>query len=266
MLIIAEKINATRKAIAAALAASDVEAIAKVAVEQALAGANYIDVNGGDPRPGQEEANIAWLLDIVQSRTELPVAIDTANPQAMRKGLSLAANSRPILNSISLESQRLAEMLPIAGEFDCIVVALLMSDDGPPCEINDRLARSEQLIEKLGKAGKAVGDIIIDPCFFPVSADDKCGRRVIDAIAGIRARWPEVHIGGGASNISFGLPKRRYINFALLSQAIYAGMDAAIIDPCVQEIIPTILAAEAVAGRDEFCMNYVTGEREGKLK
>lgn len=266
MLIIAEKINATRKAIAAALAARDAEAIAKVAIEQSHAGANYIDVNGGDPRPGQEETNIAWLLDIVQSHTELPVAIDTANPQAMRKGLSLAVKPKPILNSISLESERLNEMLPIAGEFDCMVVALLMSDDGPPCEVNDRMVRAELLVDKLAKAGKAVSDIIIDPCFFPVSADDKCGRRVIDAIAAIRARWPEIHIGGGASNISFGLPKRRYINLALLSQAIYAGMDAAIIDPCVQEIIPTILASEAVAGRDEFCMNYVTGEREGRLK
>jgi len=94
-----------------------------------------------------------------------------------------------------------------------------------------------------------------------VSADANSGRMVIDAIAAIHKRWPEVHIGGGCSNISYGLPKRKYVNFALLCQAIYHGMDTGLIDPCVPDIMATIAAAEAVAGKDEFCMNYVTALR-----
>lgn len=146
-----------------------------------------------------------------------------------------------------------------------MVVALLMSDEGTPSRVDDRLQRAETLIGKLTGIGKKVSDLIVDPCFLPVSADPASGRHVIDAIAEIHRRWPEIHIGGGCSNISFGLPKRKYVNFALLAQAIYHGMDTGIIDPCVPGIIPAILAAEAVAARDEFCMNYVMAEREGKL-
>ncbi len=142
-----------------------------------------------------------------------------------------------------------------------MVVALLMSDDGTPCGVEDRVDRCEQLLDKLTGVGKKLDEIIVDPCFLPVSTDPLCGRRVIDAIAAMHEKWPEVHIGGGCSNISFGLPKRKLINFALLSQAIYHGMDAGLIDPCIPGVMETILSAEAVAGKDDFCMNYVTAMR-----
>ncbi len=260
MIIIGEKINATRKSIAAALESRDTEAIIETAKQQADAGAHYIDINGGDPRAGQEAKNMEWLIGLVQTNTDLPVAVDTADVEAMKVGLSMAKD-KPILNSISLEAARLEPMLPIAAEHDCMVIALLMSDDGTPCGTDDRFRSAEALIKKLTEAGKKLDEIIIDPCFLPVSTDPANGRRVIDAIAAIHEAWPEVHIGGGCSNISFGLPKRRLINFALLSQAVYHGMDTGIIDPCIPGIMETILAAEAVAGKDEFCMNYVTAMR-----
>ena len=258
MIIIGEKINATRKAIAAALEAHDEQHIIQTAVEQAQAGANYLDVNGGDPREGKEAENMAWLVGLVQDNTDLPVAVDSANPQAVKVGLEMA-KKKPILNSISLETDRLESLLPIATEHECMVVALLMSDDGTPSGIDDRVKSATALIEKLTAAGKKLDEIIIDPCFLPVSADPAAGKQVIGAIAAIHAQWPEVHIGGGCSNISFGLPKRKFVNFALLCQAIYHGMDTGLIDPCIDGIIGTILAAEAVAGQDDFCMNYVMG-------
>ena len=264
MIIIGEKINATRKAIAAALESRDEQHIIKTAREQVAAGAQYVDINGGDPREGREEANMVWLVELVQRHTEAALAIDSANPAAVRKGLKLCSK-KPVLNSISLENERMAAMLPIVGEFDCMVVALLMSDEGTPSGVDDRLRNAEKLIAKITSAGKKIDEIIVDPCFLPVSADQMSGRRVIEAIDRIHATWPEVHIGGGCSNISFGLPKRKLVNFALLAQAIFHGMDAGLIDPCVPGIMATIYAAEAVAGKDEFCMGYVMAEREGKL-
>ena len=260
MIIIGEKINATRKAIARALADRDAEHIIAVATEQAQAGAQYIDINGGDPRPDREVENMVWLIELVQANTDAAVAVDSANPDAVRAGLA-QADKKPILNSISLESERLAAMLPLVGEFECMVVALLMSDDGTPNAVDDRLARAETLIGKLTEAGKAIDEIIVDPCFLPISTDTSSGRAVIDAIAAIRAKWPEVHIGGGCSNVSFGLPKRKLVNLAAITQGIYAGMDTGIIDPCTPGIMEAIVAAEAVAGRDDYCMNYVTALR-----
>ena len=264
MLIIGEKINATRSAIGKALEERDAEFIIATAVEQAEAGADYIDLNGGSPRKGQEAENVKWLMDLVQANTDKPVAVDSADPDAVVIGLEMA-KAKPILNSISLETDRLKCMLPIAADHDCMVVALLMSDDGTPCSADERVQRADSLLEKLTGAGKKLDELIVDPCFLPVSADATSGRAVIDAIAQIHAKYPDVHIGGGCSNISFGLPKRKLVNFALLSQAIYHGMDTGLIDPCIPGIVATILAAEAVAGKDEFCMNYVMAKREGKL-
>jgi 5-methyltetrahydrofolate--homocysteine methyltransferase len=266
MIIIGEKINATRKTVAAALADRDEQFIIDTAVAQGRAGADYIDLNGGDPREGQEAANMEWLVKLVQANTDVPVAIDSANPEAMDVGLSLVTEGvKPILNSISLETDNLDERLAILAKYDCMVIGLVMSDDGPPQSAADRVERAGALIEKFEACGKKTSDIIIDPCFFPVSADGACGRAVIDGIAAIHENWPNVHIGGGCSNISYGLPKRKLVNFAALAQAIYHGMDAGLIDPCTPGIIAAILAAEAVAGRDEYCMNYINAERDGTL-
>lgn len=260
MIVIGEKINATRKQIAAALENRDEALIIQTAVEQAQAGAHYLDVNGGNPREGQEVENIAWLMELVQDNTELPVAVDTADVDAARKGLSLA-RAKPVLNSISLEHERLEGFMPLLDEFDCKVIALLMDDSGTPSGVDDRLERAEKLIETLAASGRALDDVIVDPCFLPVSTDTESAGRCLEAIAAIRRKWPDVHIGGGVSNISFGLPKRRTVNLAALAQAIYCGMDAPIADPCTPDLMPLVLAAEALAGRDDFCMNYVQAMR-----
>ncbi len=264
MIIIGEKINATRKSIARALNDRDADAIVKVAIEQVRAGADYLDVNGGDPRAGKEVENMRWLMELICSNTDAGVAVDSADPEAAREGLSMA-RGKSILNSVSLESHRLESMLPIAADHDCMVIALLMSDEGTPTGVQDRAERAEKLIEKLTSIGKTEEEIIIDPCFLPISADPTSGPAVIDAIAEIHRRFPNVHIGGGVSNISYGLPKRRFVNLTALTLAIYHGMDVAIIDPCVEGIMGSIYSAEAVAAKDEFCMNYITAKREGKL-
>ena len=264
MVVIAERINASRKAIGEALRSRDEDLIACVAAEQAQAGANYIDVNGGDPDPAKEAENIAWLIDVVQQTAAAGISVDSADPATMRIGLG-KARSKPILNSISLEKSRLDNMLPVAREHDCRVIGLLMSDDGSPGGQDDRLARAGKLIDKLAPAGKGLDEIIIDPCFFPLSVDAGAVAEAIASISAIKARWPGVHVCGGVSNASYGLPQRKYVNLAVMVQAIVAGMDYGIIDPCVPGTMGLIYAAEALAGRDDFCMNYVTAAREGKL-
>jgi len=265
MLIIGEKINATRKAVKAAIEGRNEAQIQELATTQAAAGANYLDVNGGDPREGMEVKNMQWLIELVQGCTDKPIAIDSANPQAIEAGLKLV-KAKPILNSISLESERLTNLLPIVGSHDCMVVALCMSDEGTPCGTDDRVARAHQIVEKLMAAGKKPEDIIVDPCFFPISANSADGKAVIDAIARIRAELPGVLVGGGVSNSSYGLPARKLINFAMITNSIYSGMNAAIVDPCLPGMMQTIWAAEAVSGADEWCTNYIGAHREGRLQ
>jgi 5-methyltetrahydrofolate--homocysteine methyltransferase len=207
---------------------------------------------------------MGWLAEIVQGTVDLPLAIDSADPNAVRKGLELA-RAKPIVNSITLEAERLESFLPLISEFECMVIALLMSDAGPPTGVEDRLKTTESLIGKLTAAGKKPDEIIIDPGFFPIATDVNAACHAFKTIAEIRQRFPEVHVGGGVSNASHGLPNRRYVNLAAIVQGVFAGMDCAIVDPCVEGTVGLIHAAETLAGRDEFCMNYVTAAREGKL-
>jgi len=265
MIIIGEKINATRKSIAAAIEARDAEHILKTAADQVAAGADYLDINGGDPDPKRELENVRWLVELVQGRLDVPLCIDSANAEAMAAGLELA-RSKPILNSITLEANRLAAFEPIVAERECMVVALLMADEGMPTGVEDRLERAGKLIERLTALGKRPEDIIVDPCFLPLSAQPGSGRAVCEAIARIRSEFPGVHVGGGLSNASYGLPQRRLVNLAMVAAAVAAGMDVAIIDPTAPQMLPMVLAAEVVSGADEWCANYIAAYREGRLQ
>jgi 5-methyltetrahydrofolate--homocysteine methyltransferase len=264
MIIIGEKINATRKSIAAAIVARDAATIIKVAQEQVAAGAAYLDVNGGDPRPGAEVENMKWLVELVQANTAAPLCIDSASPEAMETGLKLA-KGKPIVNSISLEKERLEKFLPVVARHECMIIGLCMADGGAPTGPNDRLDRAGKLIEQFKSVGRGVEDVIIDPCFFPVSAQPGDGVAVLEAIRQIRKAFPGVHVGGGLSNVSYGLPGRKYVNLAMVSLAVYHGMDVALIDPGTPGMVPAVLATEAISGADEWCMNYVTASRQGKL-
>ncbi len=265
MIIIGEKINATRKSIAAAIEARDAGAIIAQATQQVQAGANYLDVNSGHPTPDVEVENMKWLVQVVQDNTDVPLSLDSANPDAIRAGLGMA-RAKPIVNSVSLEPDRLKELVPIVAGSECMVVALLMSEAGMPTGVDDRLERARELIGRLIDVGKTLGEIIVDPCFLPVSAQPDAGKQICEAIAEIKAEFPEVHVGGGLSNVSFGLPDRKLINLAMVVAAVYSGMDAVLIDPGAPMMIPLILAAGVVSGADEWCANYVAAFREGKFE
>ncbi len=258
MIIIGEKINATRKEVASALENKDENIIKQLAISQEQAGADYLDINGGDP--SRELENIEWLIDITQSACDLPLSLDSANSKAIETGLK-KVKRKPIINSISLEKQKLDELLPVVSENECSVIALLMSDDGLPASVDERLKRADKLIEILTKAGKKHDEIFVDPCFLAIYSEVNAGLDVLESIRQIRKRFPEIHISGGVSNSSFGMPQRKWINQAYLILALGAGLDAAIIDPCVEGTVPLIKAAEVILGKDEMGMNYISAMR-----
>ena len=206
-----------------------------------------------------------WLIDLVQSNTDKPICIDSADPAAIRAAVK-RVKAKPIINSISLESSRLELMLPVVASCECLVVALCMSDEGTPMGVDDRVDRAKMLVDKLNGIGKKNEEIIVDPCFFPISADQANAGKLFDSIRRIRQEIPGVLVGGGLSNCSFGLPARKLINAAMMTIAVYNGMNAALIDPCLEGVVAQILAAEAISGADEWCMNYITAHREGRLE
>jgi 5-methyltetrahydrofolate--homocysteine methyltransferase len=86
---------------------------------------------------------------------------------------------------------------------------------------------------------------------------------VLEVIRTIKAQYPDIHVTGGASNISFNLPARKFVNQAFLVMAMGSGMDSAIINPLHKHMMGLIYATEALMGMDEYCMEYINGYREG---
>jgi len=264
MIIIGELINASRKAIKAAIEAQDAAAIQQVAADQAAAGADYIDVNAGI-FVGKEPAYLKWLVQTVQQTTDKPCAIDSPDPLAIEAALA-AHRGTPLINSISLEKARYDKLMPIIAGTDMKVIALCMSDAGMPQTVDDRMRIADELVGGLIKNNIPVENIFVDPLVQPLSVDKSFGVGFINTIEKIVATFPGIHTACGLSNISYGLPARQFMNRTFMTMAIAKGLDGAIINPLDGRMMATIIAAEALAGRDNFCMNYLKACRAGMFE
>lgn len=264
MLIVAERINASRKAIRAALEKRDAAAIAGEVRGQAEAGAHYIDLNGGT-FPGREAELLCWLVDTAQEATELPLCLDSPDPDALAAALQRIKGARPMINSINLEPERFARVLPLAREHGAKLIALAQGEGVPAASAAEKVELASRLVEQLAGAGMALDDLYVDPLVFPVGTDSASGLATVSAMREIMARFPGVHTICGLTNVSHGLPARKLVNRTFLAGAIANGMDAAIIDPTDAQLMATLLAAEAVFGRDEYCVNLIEAFQAGKL-
>jgi cobalamin-dependent methionine synthase I len=263
MIIIGELINASRNAVAAAIEHKDVEAIQKLARDQAEAGADYIDVNAG-LFEDREPEYLCWLVQTVQAATDRPCALDSPNPDAIAAALEVHQGI-PMINSISLETERYRKMLPVLTGTGCRVIALCMSDEGMPETLDDRLCIVDRLVSGLRQQGVQEADIFVDPMVQPVSVNTDHGEDFFDALERIAKYFRGVHTVCGLSNISYGLPGRLFLNQTFVSMAIAKGLDSAILNPLDKRMMATILAAEALKGKDAFCLTYLDAYRSGQL-
>lgn len=265
MIIIGEKLNSTLKSVRPAMENYDSEALQDLAKKQYEAGSAYLDVNTG-MFLDEEPERLAWLINTIQEVISVPFSIDSPNPKALLEGLKVNKNGKPIINSITNEKERYNSVMPLAVEYKTGIIALCMDDSGMPETVEDRLSVAESLIEKLTKEGIDIGDIYIDPMIRPIGTGSQYGIVAIDTIRMVKLEFPEVHIACGLSNISFGIPARKIMNQAFLIAAMAAGMDGAILDPLDKKLMTFLYAGEALLGRDEYCMEYLTKFREGQLE
>ena len=264
MLIVGERVNASRKAIRAALEAFDAEAIAAEVRMQAAAGAHYIDVNGGT-FPGREAEMLCWLVERAQEATDLPLCLDTSDPAALAAALPRVRGPRPMVNSINLERDRYARVLQLVLDYKAKVIALAQGEEVPASTTALKVDLASRLVDNLTVAGVPLDDIYVDPLVFPVATDSGSAQATIGAIREIMTRYPGVHTVCGLTNVSFGLPARKLVNRVFLAGAIAAGMDAAIVDPTDAQLMAVMYGAEAVFGRDEYCMNFLGAFQSGAI-
>lgn len=251
--IIGEKINPTgHKKLAAALQAGDFDYIRYLVERQIGWGAEVLDVNVGVP--GLDEvAMIPRVVQLVASISDIPLCLDSGNPDVLAAGLAVAPG-KPLVNSVSGEEKRLQTVLPIVKDRGAAVIGLTMDDNGIPATAEERLAVAEKILERAARLGIPAEDVIIDPLVLTVGSDSKAAFITLQTIDLIRKELG-VNINLGASNVSFGLPDRPTINQAFLALAMQAGATCSITDPA--KMGATVKATDLLLSRDENSMRYL---------
>lgn len=257
--IIGELINASREQVRAALVNKDERVIRALARAQVEAGATVLDLNAGVTHEREVEY-LVWLVEVVQDEVgDVRLSLDTSNPKAMEKALSVC-KAKAIINSISNEASR-EEILELAVEADVEVIGLPMGQRGVPRDAQDRLEEARCLLERCAERGITKDRMLIDILCMSVGSDPKQGLAALEAARLIKDELG-VRVCGAVSNVSFGLPKRRLLNKAYLAMMVAAGVDAVIMDPTDERLRETLLASEALVGRDRYCLNYIRYFRE----
>ncbi|MDF1499889.1 MAG: dihydropteroate synthase [Anaerolineales bacterium] len=262
--MIGERINPTgRKKVLAALQEGDFSIVKQDAILQVEAGAKILDVNAGVPGADEPEL-LKQVMQMVMDATDVPLCIDTADPEALRAALEIY-EGKPLINSVNGEDKSINAILPLVKEFNAAVIGLCMDDTGIPSTPEDRLAVAEKIITHADKLGIPAEDVIIDPLALTMGSDHNAGRIALETIELVAEKFG-VNITMGVSNISFGLPDREYINSTYLAMAIYAGLTCPITNPLVTEIQTAVQAADLSMGRDEYGSRWIKAYRERQKK
>lgn len=261
MQIVGELINASRKKMREYIKEQNEEAIIQVAKDQHEAGADFIDVNAGI-FVGKESEYVNWLVNIVQENVDTPCCIDSPDPKVIEEAVK-HHKGKPMINSISLESGRYDNMIPLIRETDVKVIALCMSDEGMPYTKDARMKIADKLINNLVQNNVDITDIYVDPLVQPIGSGDTLGLEFLNSVEAIHEQFEGVNTVCGLSNISFGIPQRRFANQTFMTMAITKGLNSAIMNPLDKKMMANIKAAEMLMGKDEYCADYMDAYRNG---
>ncbi len=264
MIVIGEKINGTRKSVGAAIRERDAERIKQLALDQVQVGSTYLDVNAGTS-PEREPDDMAWLVKTIQETVDLPLCLDSANPEALKAGLELVEKP-PIINSVSAEKPRMDGVLPLALEYKTGLILLALDDTvGIPGTCEERLDIVHRLVALARQGGLKEDQLFVDPLVTAISTGNNNALLTFDTIRMIKQAYPEAHITCGLSNISFGMPLRSLINQTFMAMCIQMGLDSAIIDPNDRDLTGVIAAAEMLMGQDKYCQGFSRAYRAGSI-
>lgn len=265
--VIGERINPTgRKKLAAEMAAGNFETVKTDALAQVAAGAQVLDVNAGIPLVDEPKL-LAETVRLVQSLTDVPLSIDSSVVAALAAALD-AYQGKALVNSVTGEDERLESILPLVKKHGAAVVAVSNDESGISPDPERRFAVAQKIIERAADHGIPRENIIVDPLVMPIGAVADAGRQVFAIVRRCREDL-KVNTVCGASNVSFGLPNRPALNGALLTMAMGAGLTCAITNPCDEEVMAAIMAAEVMLNKDADCRRWIrrfSGGEAGGLR
>ena len=262
--VVGERINPTgKKRLQQALRDGDSAYPCAQAVAQAEAGAQVLDVNAG--LPGIDEAaTLEHLVKDLQAITDLPLQLDSSNPEALSRALRIY-NGKPIVNSVNGEQKTLDTILPLCKKYGAAVVGLALDEHGIPADAEGRFAIAKRIAAAANAAGIPNEDIYIDCLTLTASAQQEGAVQTLEALTRCKKELG-VRTVLGVSNISFGLPCRGYLNTTFLTMAMSAGLDLAIMNPNTPEMMATVRAYRVLTSQDKQSSDYVAAYADVQIQ
>ncbi len=258
---IAERINPTgRKALAEELKLGKLDIVEKDAIEQTKAGAHIIDINVG--AVGVDEVDLLpKAVKKVMEVSNRPICIDSANHKALEAALNVCSGYKVLINSVNGEESSMEFMFPLVKESGAAVVCLTMDDNGISNNPQTRFEIAKKIITRAESMGIKRENLVFDPLVMGAATDQNAGRICLDSMKMIVKEFG-VSTTGGFSNISFGMPDREFLNVTFMVMAIMAGLCAPITDVMMKSLASTAKAADFLAGRDPYGMNFISMYRK----
>jgi len=247
---IAESINVMSKSLGPAMKNRDPKPIQEMAVKQQEKGVDILDLNIGPARKEGDKL-MEWMVKTVEEVSDLPLCLDTTNPVATESGLKAVTKARPIINSISLQPERMEIMLPMVTKYNAQMIALLWGKEGMPRDTNERALMATELVYAANEAGVINEDIYIDPIASPVSVEINQVKSCVEFMSMVADIAPGSKSTVGLSNISNGAPDnlRGILNRTyMIMLNKYGTLYSAIVDAFDDE-----LAALVNDGMEEIC-------------
>ncbi|MBQ8941549.1 MAG: homocysteine S-methyltransferase family protein [Firmicutes bacterium] len=258
--IIGERINPTgKKLLKEALKNDDINYILNLAISQAQAGADLLDVNVGLPGIDEKEM-MKKAVKAVQGVTDLPLQIDSTIPEVLEAGLRVY-NGKALVNSVNGEEESLEKILPIVKKYGAAVLGLALDENGIPPKAEQRFEIAKKIMERALAIGIPKEDIYIDCLCLTASAQQEAVMETLKAIKMVKENLGLKTVLG-VSNISFGLPQRGLVNSTFLTMAMSYGLDLGIINPNIKEMTGAVRAFRLLKGYDKNSVDFIEAYSE----
>lgn len=258
--VIGERINPTgKKKLKQALRDGDYDYVTSEALSQDAAGADVLDVNAGLPDI-DEAAVLSHMVDEIQLVTDLPLQIDSADPQAVERA-ARRYRGKPIINSVNGKAENMAAVLPIVRKYGAAVVGLTLDENGIPETAEGRFAIAKKIVDTALSMGVPKKDIFIDCLVLTASTNQNMVMQTVRAVELVKTQLGCKTVLG-VSNVSFGLPARELLNRTFLAAALGAGLDLPILNPLSKAYMDTVDAFRVLHGEDREAAAYIASHAD----
>lgn len=261
MIVIGEKINGLIPKTYTAIKMHDAGLIRELAQAQVEFGADYLDISTG-LLPEFERDTLHWLIDLVQDTVDVPLALDSSDPQVIVDMIPYARHPG-FVNSVSMEKGKCDAVFPAVADTDWKIIVLTCNSDGIPDSAQAKYELASAVIEQASGYGIAHDRLYVDPLVGTLAARPDALVDFNRTVLRIRKEYPDVHILTGTSNISFGMPYRTGISAYFLSLAMAVGVDTVVMNPLSSEMRAALFATDALLGYDRGGTSYIQGCQEG---